>query len=206
MGILVIVTMTISESFWIIIHHRQNFILKSFFVVYLALAFLSMWVMVAGSTQQHGAQINKGKTLKQRNKRRKKIKWSKSKQWTTPESINPTMRSPKRKNQSNIRPKPITSSTKQVVEGNGLLNFHLHLHSLVYPHLFVHFLQIIILLQFIITLLIWQFCDVVEVANIHKMMIWPNLSILLILLVHENPSNGIRWFFYKLKKLGWSKF
>jgi hypothetical protein len=33
-----------------------------------------MWVMVAGSTQQHGAQINKGKTLKQRNKRRKKIK------------------------------------------------------------------------------------------------------------------------------------
>jgi hypothetical protein len=98
------------------------------------------------------------------------------------------------------------SSTKQVVQGNGLLKFHLHLYSLVYPHLFVHFLEIIILLQFIITLLIWQFCDVVEVANIHKMMIRPNLSILLILLVHENPSNGIRWFFYKLKKLGWSKF
>jgi len=59
------------------------------------------------------------KNTQQGNKRRKK-KGSKSKQKTTPESMKRTMGSPNTSNQErNLGPKPITSSMKQVVQGNG---------------------------------------------------------------------------------------
>jgi hypothetical protein len=53
MGILVLITMTILESFWIIVCHRWNSILDFLFsfvylyiVVWFALASLSMWVII----------------------------------------------------------------------------------------------------------------------------------------------------------------
>jgi hypothetical protein len=61
--------------------------------------------------------INKGKTLSKGTREQKKR--LKSKQNTKSESVECIMGSLKKRNQENLGPKPITSSMKQVVQGDG---------------------------------------------------------------------------------------